>query len=57
MATSSPAVLFSPQQQWVLCGGREDTRMSITIGTSPQSVYPYTLNSSFTIFRGSEAAL
>lgn len=57
MATSSLAVPFCTRLRWILGGGREDTHMSITIGTSPQSVYPYTLNSSFTIFRGSEAAL
>jgi hypothetical protein len=57
MATSSPAVLFSPQQQWVLCGGREDTRMFTTIGNPLSQVYPYTLNSTYPIFGGSEAAL
>jgi hypothetical protein len=56
MATSSSAVLSSTRQ-WVLCGGREDTHMFVTIGNPLFQVYPYTLNSSYPIFGGSEAAL
>lgn len=58
LTTSSPAVLLSTMRQWVLCGGREDTHMSITIGTSPQSVYPSRTNSLYAIFdvHGSEVA-
>jgi hypothetical protein len=56
---SSPAVLSSTKQQWVLCGGREDTHMSITIGNPLSQVYPYDLNNSlYAIFgvHGSEVA-
>jgi hypothetical protein len=49
LTTSSPAVLSSTGQQWVLCGGREDT-MFTTIGTSPLSLYPSRTNSLYAIF-------
>lgn len=55
MATSSLAVPFCTRLRWILGGGREDTHMFTTIGISPKSVYPYTLNSSCPIFGGSEA--